>query len=157
MSHFDHREQPCRLCGMDTTVPGRVCWTCRRIAQDAEADASGLPGAAPGALKPLWGVVLSRHILRRAVADRNRNGLTPLEPATAVVVEFEHPDTGSTFATLTAAAFDATDLSGLRRYAGLGSPQAGEQLRVHDGRRLFSNQVAERLRAAGPKRPAADP
>jgi hypothetical protein len=154
---FDHREQPCRLCGMGTIVPGRVCWTCRRIAQDAEADASGLPAAAPGALKPLWGVVLGRHILRRAVADRNRNGLTPLEPAQVVAVEFEHPGTGSTFATLTTEAFDATDLPQLRRYAGLGSPEAGEQLRVHDGRRLFSNAIAERLRAAGPKRPADDP
>jgi hypothetical protein len=87
------------------------------------------------------------------LADRNRNGLTPLEPAKIVVVEFEHPDTGSTFATLTAEAFDATDLARLRRYAGLGPPEAGEQLRVHDGRRLFSNAIAERLRAAAPKRP----
>jgi hypothetical protein len=136
---------------MDTIVPGRACWTCRRIAHNAEADASGLPAAAPGALKPLWGVVLARHILRRAIADRNRNGLTPLEPAQAVVVEFEHLDTGSTFATLTAEAFDATDLPGLRRYARLGRPEPGERLRVHDGRRLFSDAIAERLRAAGPK------
>ncbi|MCH7229901.1 hypothetical protein L0U85_03365 [Glycomyces sp. L485] len=154
MSHLNSHERPCRLCGMDTIVPGRICWTCRRIAHDAEADASGLPAAAPGALKPLWGVVLGRHILRRAVADRNHNGLTPLEPAGAVVVEFEHPDTGSTFATLTTEAFDATDLPRLRRYAGLGPSERGERLRVHDGRRLFSDRVAERIRAAGPKRPA---
>lgn len=153
MSYLDHRERPCRLCGMDTNVPGRICLTCRRIAHDAEADASGLPAAAPGALKPLWGVLLGRHILRRAVGDRNRNGLTPLEPAGAVVVEFEHADTGSTFATLTTEAFDATDLSRLRRYAGLGPPKAGEWLRVHDGRRLFSDRVAERIRAAGPRGP----
>lgn len=151
MSYLNRRERPCRLCGMDTIVPGRICWTCRRIAHDAEADASGLPDAAPGALKPLWGIVLARHILRRAVADRNRNGLTPLEPAQAVVVEVEHAETGSTFATFTAEAFDATDRPQLRRYAGLGPPETGEQLRVHDGRRLFSDRVTERIRAAGPR------
>jgi hypothetical protein len=155
MSHFEHRERPCRLCGVDTIVPGRICWTCHRIAHDAEADASGLPDAAPGALKPLWGAVLGRHILRRAVADRNRNGLTPLEPAQAVVVEFEHPDTGSTFATLTAEAFDTTDLTRLRDYAGLERPELGERLRVHDGRRLFSDAITERLLATGP-RPSVD-
>jgi hypothetical protein len=154
MSYLDHRERPCRLCGMDTIAPGRVCWTCRRIAQDAEADASVLPDAAPEALKPLWGAVLGRHILRRAVADRSRNGLAPLEPAKAVVVEFEHPGTGSTFATLTAEAFDATDLSRLRDYAGLGPSETGERLRVHDGRRLFSDAITERIRAAGPRPPA---
>lgn len=153
MSYLDHRERPCRLCGMDTLVPGRACWACRRIAHDAEADASGLPEAARGTLGPLWGVVLARHILRRAIADRNRNGLTPLEPTGAVVVEFEHAETGSTFTTLTAEAFDATDRPRLRRYAGLGPPEAGERLRVHDGRRLFSDRVAERIRAAGPKGP----
>lgn len=151
MSHIDHRERPCRLCGMDTHVPGRVCWTCRRIAHDAEADASGLSATSPGALKPLWGFVLGRHILRRAVADRNRIGLSPLEPAKAVVVEFEHLDRGSAFATLTTRAFDSTDLPGLRRYAGLGRPEPGERLRVYDGRRLFSDAITERVRAAGPR------
>ncbi|THV35714.1 hypothetical protein [Glycomyces buryatensis] len=154
MSHLDHRELPCRLCGMDTIVPGRVCWTCRRIAHDAEADASGLLDASAGALGSLWGAVLARHLLRRAVADRTRNGLTPLEPAGAVVVEFEHAGTGSTFATLTAEAFDASDRTRLRQYVGLGPIDSGELLRVHDGRRVFSDAVAERIRAAWSSRPA---
>lgn len=149
MYQFNRPEQPCRLCGMDTTVPGRVCWTCRRIAHDAEADASGISSAEPGALQPLWGTVVARHLLRRAVADRPRNGLTPLDAVNAVVVEFERPEATSRFVTFTAAAFDATDLPGLRQQLDVAPDEPGGRVRVHDGRRLFSTAVTARLRAAG--------
>ena len=151
MSHLKRREQPCRLCGMDTIVPGRICWTCHRIAHDAEADASGLPDAAPGALKPLWGVVLGRHILRRAVADRRRTGSPRSNPprpsssssSTPTPARPSPPSPPRPSTRPTSPNCAATPGSGRPR------PESGCASTTAGGCSAIT--IAERIRAAGPR------
>lgn len=149
--------RPCRLCGTATAAAHRVCWPCRQAALDQEAEATGCKAGAAEALHPPWEAVIGRRILRRAVRDRACNGLSPLGPAEAVVIEFAFPEAKSRFATVTTAAFEATDLEQLRRGLALGPPVPGERLLVHDGRELFSAEATERVRAALRRRPATRP
>jgi hypothetical protein len=144
---YSKSQRPCRLCGSDTRVPSRVCWNCHYSVYDAEAAETGLPVSPPADRWHLWAQVIGRHIVRRCTADRTRSGLAPIKEAKTVVVEFEHPDAGSKFMTLTAAVFDEITLSELRRRSGLGPPVTGEQVRVHDGRRLFSEETTKALLA----------
>lgn len=141
-------KRPCRLCGTGTTVPDRICWPCRRCAHDAETAAGGPKHTDPTVLRPLWGLIVARHLLRSAVTDRARCGLTPLSPKAAIVIEFERPDGASRFATLTAQAFDQAGATGLHEWFGLGPPGPGARTRIHDGRELFGPDIDERLHPA---------
>lgn len=148
--------RPCRRCGVGTAASDRVCWPCKRCARESE---DVLPQAVPAELRRLWSLIVPRYLIRRAIADRARCGLTPLEPHTAVVVEFERRDGASRFATFSAETTFRANLGALRHQFGLGPPDESAPTRVHDGRELFSADVNRHLRGehAEPRPPDGPP